>query len=64
MLRRCEADASLVMTLLLKRTHAAEEGAYDVKKAPTGRERKEGGMGEGGRDAGGMERGREGGTKK
>ena len=52
------------MTLLLKRTHAADEGAYDVKKAPTGRERKEGGLGEGGRDAGGMERGREGGTKK
>jgi hypothetical protein len=47
------SDGSLAMTLRLKRKRAADEGACDVKKAPTGRERNEGGMR---MDGGGSER--------
>ena len=58
------SDGSLAMTLRLKHKRAADEGACDVKMAPTGRERNEGGMGEGVRDAGGMERERREGQRR
>jgi hypothetical protein len=47
------------MTLRFKRKRAADEEACAVKKAPIGSERKEEGMGQGGRDGGGREGERE-----